>query len=60
MKLKKLPDTLLVSIDFGSNADESVLLVGRKHPNQSVDIVNAFKGKEAIELYDKLVAPKIG
>lgn len=59
MKLKKLPDTLLVSIDFGENADESVLIVGRKYPNQSVDIVNAFKGKEAIDIYDKLVAPKI-
>ena len=60
MNLKKLPDTLLVSIDFGSNANESVLLVGRKHPNQAVDIVNAFKGKEAIDIYDKLVTPKIG
>lgn len=60
MNLKKLPDTLLVSIDFGSNANESVLLVGRKHPNQAVNIINAFKGKEAIDIYDKLVAQKIG
>lgn len=60
MNLKKLPDTLLVSIDFGSNVNESVLLVGRKHPNQAVDIINAFKGKEAIDIYDKLVTQKIG
>ena len=60
MNLKKLPDTLLVSIDFGSNANESVLLVGRKHPNQAVNIINAFKSKEAIDIYDKLVTQKIG
>lgn len=28
--------------------------------NQSVEIINAFQGKEAKELYEKLVTPKKG
>ena len=32
----------------------------RKRPNQSVDIINAFQGKEAEELYNKLIGKKGG
>lgn len=53
--MAKTNDTLLVSIDMSSGKDHTVLVVGRKLPNQSVTIVNAFQGKEAIELYNKLV-----
>ena len=48
-------DTLLVSIDFTHGKDVGVLIVGRKLPNQSVNIVNAFQGKEAEDLYLKLI-----
>lgn len=47
-------DTLLVSL-----AGE-VLIVGRKKPNQSVEIVNAFQGEEAHKMYDLLVTKKKG
>ena len=53
----KINDTLLVSIDF-SNRDTGVLLVGRKKPNQAVEIVNAFQGEEAINLYKMLTTVK--
>lgn len=49
-------DTLLVSVDFTHGKDVGVLIVGRKLPNQSVNIVNAFQGKEAEDLYLKLIA----
>ena len=52
-----LSDTLLVSISF-SEKDTGVLVVGRKRKNQSIEIVNAFQGDEALELYKKLVAQK--
>ena len=53
--MANLSDTLLVSISF-SDKDSGVLVVGRK--NQSVEIVNAFQGEEALKLYKKLVTKK--
>ena len=55
--MANLSDTLLVSISF-SDKDSGVLVVGRKRENQSVEIVNAFKEEEALELYKKLVTKK--
>ena len=55
--MTNLSDTLLVSISF-SDKDTSVLVVGRKRKNESIDIVNAFQGDEALELYKKLVTQK--
>lgn len=42
-------DTILVSVV------NDILIVGRKKPNEVVEIINAFQGEEAIELYKKLV-----
>lgn len=55
--MTNLSDTLLVSISF-SDKDTGVLVVGRKRKNQSIDIINAFKGEEALELYKKLITQK--
>lgn len=51
-------DSILVSVDFSNKNNTGVLIVGRKRMNQSVEIINAFQGKEAKELYEKLVTPK--
>lgn len=55
--MTNLSDTLLVSISF-SEKDKGVLIVGRKRNNQSIEIVNAFQGDEALELYKRLVTQK--
>lgn len=55
--MTNLSDTLLVSISFYEK-DKGVLVVGRKRKNQSAEIVNAFQGEEALELYKKLVTQK--
>lgn len=55
--MTNLSDTLLVSIDF-HDPDTGVLIVGRKTPKQALKIVNAFQGKEALELYKKLTTVK--
>ena len=55
--MTNLSDTLLVSISF-SDKDTGVLVVGRKRNNESIDIVNAFQGEEALDLYKKLVTQK--
>ena len=54
----KLTDSLLISIDFKENKDDSIMIVGRKPVGKPVDIVNAFQGEEAIELWNKLVTKK--
>ena len=55
--MTNLSDTLLVSISF-SDKDTGVLVIGRKRKNQSIDIVNAFQGEEALDLYNKLITKK--
>ena len=51
-------ESLLVGVDFTNGKDNSVLIVGRKRPNQSVEIINAFQGEEAEELYRRLTEKK--
>lgn len=51
-------DSILVSVDFSNKDGTGVLIVGRKRMNQSVDIINAFQGDEARELYKKMVTKK--
>ena len=51
----KINESLLIGVDFTNGEDVGVLIVGRKRPNQSVNIINAFQGKEAEELYNKLI-----
>lgn len=51
---------LLVSWDFSHNHDDSILLVGMRSsaPDKDVEVINAFQGKEAEELYKKLTTVK--
>ena len=50
----KNSDSFLVGFDCSHSEDKAVLIVGRKEPNESLKIVNAFQGEQAIELYKKL------
>lgn len=56
--MKSITDTILVSIDLSRNNENAVLVVGRKKPREAVDVINAFDGEEALELYKKLITPK--
>ena len=51
--MKNVSDTILVSFDY-KNGDIPVLIVGRRGKELEIDIVNAFKGDEAKELYQRL------
>lgn len=53
MGLKNKADTFLVSFDY-RHGDIPVLIVGRRGKEKEMDIVNAFQGDEAKELYQKL------
>lgn len=50
--------SVIVSWDFSHGKDSSILLVGKKEPGKPVEVINAFQGKEAEELYLKLTTRK--
>lgn len=49
----KTEGSYIVSWSF-SEKDTDVLLVGEKKPGESIEIINAFSGKEARDLLVKL------
>lgn len=46
--------SVIVSWDFSNGKDRDILLVGRKRPDGAVEVINAFQGVKARELYLKL------
>lgn len=51
-------DVLLVGFDFSKGVDKTTLLIGRKCPNETVDVINVVQGAYAAELYKKLTGKK--
>lgn len=49
--------SVIVSWDFSNGEDTSILLVGRQRQGK-MDIINIYQGKEAEELFRKLVVEK--
>lgn len=56
----KLSGAVIVSWDFSNGFDTGVLLVGKKNPRQDVEIINAFQGQEAWDIYKKLTTVEKG
>ena len=50
--------SLLVGYDDTHGKDSAVLIIGKKLPRGTLDIINAFQGEEATELYKKLTTKK--
>lgn len=50
-------ESVIVSVSLRGR-DEDVLIVGRQNKRGDVDIINAFNGKEARDLYEKLTKRK--
>ena len=53
-----MANCILVSYEPTDNVDTSVLIVGKKTAKKDVDIIDAFQGTEAIELWNKLTMKK--
>ena len=49
-----MANSVIVSYDGTNGVDTSVLIVGEKTPGDVVKIINAFQGKEAEDLWNKL------
>lgn len=54
----KTTDSVIVAYDFSHGEAKAVLIVGKKQKNKDVDIINAFQGEEATELWKKLITKK--
>lgn len=46
---------LIVGYDHCPEKDSTILVVGKKTAGTDVEIINAFEGKDAEELYCKLI-----
>lgn len=57
MQENKTAECYLVSVDFSHGTDAGIMLVG-KQTKGDVDIINAFQGEEAWDIYQKLVTIK--
>ena len=58
MKNPRINESLIIGVDF-PNGDDGVLIVGRQK-NGEVTIINAFQGKEAFDIYEKLITIRKG
>jgi len=52
-----ISESLIVSVSFSAE-DSGVLIVG-KQKDGKVDVINAFQGKEAWDLYKKITTVKL-
>ena len=50
--------SFIIGYDISHTSDNKVLVIGKRGPSGSVEIVNAFQGDEAEELYNKLITKK--
>lgn len=51
-------DSILVSYSHNEKTDNSILCVGKKRPNETVEVINAFQGEEADRLWKELTTKK--
>lgn len=58
MNIMETTKSVIVGYDHSNGKGKSVLIVGEKKKGQAVDIVNAFAGEEANELWTKLTTKK--
>lgn len=52
--MTKTTESLIIGFDFNHETDTGVLIVARKRPNETFDVINAFQGEEARELFERL------
>ena len=56
----KVPSTDMVLVSMVFDGDASVMLVGKKKPGKEGEIINAFAGKDAIDIWETLTKKKKG
>lgn len=58
--MKPVTESFVVSFTNSTgNEEDSVLIVGQKQMNQMAAIKQAYRGKEAVDIYEKLKGEKV-
>lgn len=52
------PAVSAVIVSIVDDGDSSIMLVGKKRPGKDAEIINAFSGKVAIDMWDILTSRK--
>ena len=53
-----MAESILVAFETVDGKDKDILIIGKKHPNKPTEVINAFMGEEAIELWNRLTIKK--
>ena len=56
--MNKKTGNLIIGYNFSNGEDNGVLIVGTRTKGQNTYVINAFQGKEAKEIFEKLIAVK--
>lgn len=56
--VEKTPKTDVVITSMVFDGDASLMLVGKKKPGKEAEIINAFAGKDAINMWETLTKRK--
>lgn len=59
MNNKIKTEALLVSVTYDANGKVNLMVIGKKRKNESVEIVNAFQGEDAVRLYNELITKRV-
>ena len=58
--MKPVTESFIVSFTNSTGKEEdSILIVGQKQMNQMAAIKQAYQGKEAVDIYEKLKGEKV-
>lgn len=50
--------SFIIGFDFSKSSDTGVLIVGTKTKGNNVEVINAFQGRDAVEVYNMLTTKK--
>lgn len=51
-------EAVIVAYDYKQASDTATLIIGQKNKIKDIEIINAFQGEEATELWKKLTQKK--
>lgn len=58
MMENSLTGSIIIGYNFSAK-DKGVLVIGKKTKGQATEVINAFEGKEAYDLFQKLITKEI-
>ena len=51
-------DSIIVSYSYNDKTNNALMCVGKKRPNETIEVINAFQGEEATRIWKELTTKK--